>query len=91
MQPPVPVSVKGMRGALDGRWDLITTFDAIHDMPSPTRAPKPIAAALHAGGGFLIGETGVGVLVDHDNDSCEASRLEERPARAARTDDRNQR
>ncbi len=72
MQHPVPVSVKGIRGALDGRWDLITPFDAIHDMAHPTRVLKAIAAALHAGGGFLMGETGVGVLVNHDNDSCEA-------------------
>lgn len=42
--------------ALDeqGRYDLITTFDVVHDLAQPRRVVKNIATALKAGGMYLM-------------------------------------
>jgi 2-polyprenyl-3-methyl-5-hydroxy-6-metoxy-1,4-benzoquinol methylase len=40
----------------DPPWDLITTFDVIHDLPDPLGAMKRIRAALGEGGTFLMVE-----------------------------------
>jgi SAM-dependent methyltransferase len=41
---------------LDGSYDLITAFDVIHDLARPTRTLAAVAAALKAGGVFLMGD-----------------------------------
>jgi hypothetical protein len=40
----------------DPPWDLISTFDVMHDLPDPVGAMKRIRAALSAGGTFLMVE-----------------------------------
>jgi len=42
--------------APDGRWDLVSTFDVIHDLPDPDRALRAIRAALADGGSYLMVE-----------------------------------
>jgi ubiquinone/menaquinone biosynthesis C-methylase UbiE len=39
---------------LDGRYDLVTAFDAIHDQARPARVLERIHAALRPGGTFLM-------------------------------------
>lgn len=41
-------------------WDLITTFDVMHDLPDPVDAMKRIRAALSEGGTYLMVEPKVG-------------------------------
>ena len=41
---------------LEPRWDLITTFDVMHDLPDPIGAMKKIRAALSEGGTYLMVE-----------------------------------
>jgi 2-polyprenyl-3-methyl-5-hydroxy-6-metoxy-1,4-benzoquinol methylase len=38
------------------RWDLISTFDVMHDLPDPVGAMRHIRAALNDGGSFLMVE-----------------------------------
>ncbi|HSW03042.1 class I SAM-dependent methyltransferase [Aquabacterium sp.] len=38
------------------RWDLITTFDVMHDLPDPVGAMKRMRAALNDGGTYLMVE-----------------------------------
>jgi ubiquinone/menaquinone biosynthesis C-methylase UbiE len=40
----------------DGRWDLVSTFDVIHDLPDPDRALRAIRGALAEGGTYLMVE-----------------------------------
>lgn len=42
--------------APDGRWDLVSTFDVIHDLPDPDAALRAIRAALAEGGSYLMVE-----------------------------------
>jgi SAM-dependent methyltransferase len=42
--------------APDGRWDLVSTFDVIHDLPDPDAALRAIRAALGDGGSYLMVE-----------------------------------
>ena len=49
-----------------GRYDLITTFDAIHDQAEPARVLRGIAEALRPGGTFLMVEPAASSLV-HEN------------------------
>ena len=41
-------------------WDLISTFDVMHDLPDPVGAMQHIRAALAAGGTYLMVEPKVG-------------------------------
>jgi len=54
---------------LDGKYDLVTAFDAIHDQAKPDRVLERIYAALRPGGTFLMqdiaGHTHVGDNRDH--------------------------
>jgi len=40
----------------DARWDLISTFDVVHDLPDPVDALRRIRAALSEGGSYLMVE-----------------------------------
>ncbi|MFM1987148.1 MAG: putative methyltransferase YcgJ [Pseudomonadota bacterium] len=46
--------------AADGRWDLVSTFDVIHDLPDPDAALRAIRASLADGGSYLMVEPKVG-------------------------------
>jgi ubiquinone/menaquinone biosynthesis C-methylase UbiE len=54
---------------LDGKFDLVTAFDAIHDQAKPDRVLERIHAALRPGGTFLMqdiaGHTHLGDNRDH--------------------------
>ena len=56
-------------GRHEGAWDLITTFDAIHDQAAPDRVLRGIAGALAAGGVYLMQDIhGSGhVFTDREN------------------------
>jgi 2-polyprenyl-3-methyl-5-hydroxy-6-metoxy-1,4-benzoquinol methylase len=41
---------------VDAHWDLITTFDVVHDLPDPVGALRRIRAALSDGGRYLMVE-----------------------------------
>lgn len=41
---------------LDPPWDLVTTFDVVHDLPDPVTALRRIRAALADGGTYLMAE-----------------------------------
>ena len=45
---------------LEPGWDLISTFDVMHDLPDPVGAMKCIRAALNDGGTYLMVEPKVG-------------------------------
>ena len=40
----------------DARWDLISTFDVVHDLPDPVAALRRIRAVLSDGGSYLMVE-----------------------------------
>lgn len=40
----------------DARWDFISTFDVVHDLPDPVGALRRIRAALSDGGSYLMVE-----------------------------------
>jgi len=54
--------------AIDGRFDLITAFDAIHDQAKPAAVLAAIARALRPGGTFLMQEIGGSSHVHKDVD-----------------------
>ncbi|MEE1754855.1 class I SAM-dependent methyltransferase [Streptomyces sp. SP18CS02] len=41
---------------IEGRYDLITAFDVIHDLAEPARTLSAVATALRDGGTFLMGD-----------------------------------
>jgi SAM-dependent methyltransferase len=47
-------------------WDLVTTFDVIHDLPDPAGALQRIRAALAVGGTYLMVEPKVGESLEQD-------------------------
>lgn len=52
----VRFELQDLASGIPGRFDLITTFDTIHDLAQPERALMNIAAGLRAGGVFLMGD-----------------------------------
>ena len=59
---------------IDPPWDLITTFDVIHDLPDPLAALARIRAALAAGGSYLMVEPKVADRLD-DNTANPFARM----------------
>lgn len=59
---------------LDPAWDLVTTFDVIHDLPDPVAALARIRNALSAGGSYLMVEPRVADALD-DNLSNPFARM----------------
>ncbi len=53
---------------LDPPWDLITTFDVVHDLPDPLGALRRIRAALADGGTYLMVEPRVADRLEDDLD-----------------------
>ena len=50
----------------DARWDLVSTFDVVHDLPDPEGALRRIRRALTPGGTYLMVEPKVGEALEHD-------------------------
>ncbi|SNS25941.1 Methyltransferase domain-containing protein [Actinomadura meyerae] len=46
----------GDASKIDGRYDLVTAFDVIHDLARPQEVLNAIAASLRDGGTFLMGD-----------------------------------
>jgi SAM-dependent methyltransferase len=51
---------------VDPPWDLITSFDVIHDLPDPAAALRRIRAALAEGGTYLMVEPKVAETLEQD-------------------------
>lgn len=51
---------------LDPGWDLVTSFDVVHDLPNPLAALRRIRAALAPGGTYLMVEPKVSDELQHD-------------------------
>ncbi len=50
----VRYEVRDVTAGIPGRYDLITTFDVVHDMPHPRPAMREIKAALNPGGTYFV-------------------------------------
>ncbi|MGD9529529.1 methyltransferase domain-containing protein [Pseudonocardia sp.] len=55
--------------ALDPPWDLVTSFDVVHDLPDPVGALRRIRAALAHGGTYLMVEPRVAGTLEDDVDN----------------------
>lgn len=51
---------------IEPRWDLITSFDVVHDLPDPAGALGRIRAGLADGGTYLMVEPKVADALEHD-------------------------
>lgn len=51
---------------IEPRWDLITSFDVVHDLPDPEGALRRIRAGLAHGGTYLMVEPKVAGALEHD-------------------------
>lgn len=54
---------------LDPPWDLVTTFDVVHDLPDPVLALRRIRAALADGGTYLMVEPRVADRLEDNADN----------------------
>jgi ubiquinone/menaquinone biosynthesis C-methylase UbiE len=54
---------------VDPPWDLITTFDVVHDLPDPAGALARIRSALSPGGSYLMVEPRVADRLDDNRDN----------------------
>lgn len=52
----------------EGRWDVITAFDAIHDLPAPERVLEAIHRGLRPGGLFFMLEPGASSHLEENRD-----------------------
>jgi SAM-dependent methyltransferase len=54
---------------VEPRWDLVTSFDVIHDLPEPVAALRRIRDALADGGTYLMVEPRVAGRLEEDVDN----------------------